>query len=110
MPSDSEEKTQRLVIELCRTRLPKTYGFDALEDIQVLCPSKMGRVGTETLNGELQLALNPPSKNKQEMPPHYPVCVGYDKTFSRLTKNLLKLHHWNSAARYQVAQDISRAH
>ncbi len=67
MPSDSEEKTQRLVIELCRSRLPKTYGFDALEDIQVLCPSKMGKVGTEKLNGELQLALNPPSKNKQEI-------------------------------------------
>lgn len=67
MPSDSEENTLRLVIELCRTRLPKTYGFDPLDDIQVLCPSKMGTVGTERVNSELQLALNPPSRNKQEI-------------------------------------------
>ncbi len=67
MPSDSEENTLRLVIELCRMRLPKTYGYDPLEDIQVLCPSKMGIVGTANINGELQLALNPPSKDKREL-------------------------------------------
>ncbi len=67
MPSSSEEDTLRLVIELCRTRLPKTYGLDPLEDIQVLCPSKKGIVGTVNVNGELQLALNPPSKDKREL-------------------------------------------
>lgn len=67
MPSDSEENTLRLVIELCRTRLPKTYGFDPMDDIQVLCLSKMGTVGTQSVNKELQLALNPPSKNKREL-------------------------------------------
>ena len=67
MRSDSEENTLRLVIELCRTRLPKTYGFDPLDDIQVLCPSRMGTVGTQSVNKELQLALNPPSKSKQEL-------------------------------------------
>ncbi len=67
MPSDSEENTLRLVVELCKTRLPASYGYDPLDDIQVLCPSRMGTVGTQSLNHELQLALNPPSKDKREV-------------------------------------------
>ncbi len=67
MPTESEEETRRLVIELCKTRLPKTYGYTAFEDIQVLCPSKLGTVGTQSLNQALQLALNPPAGNKQEL-------------------------------------------
>lgn len=67
MPTASEEETLRLVIELCRTRLPNTYGYSALEDIQVLCPSRMGTVGTQSINKELQLALNPPAKNRTEV-------------------------------------------
>ena len=67
MRSDSEENTLRLVIQLCKTRLPKAYGYDPKDDIQVLCLSRMGVVGTENVNKELQLALNPPSKDKREM-------------------------------------------
>lgn len=67
MPTDSEEDTLRLVIELCKTRLPKTYGYTAFDDIQVLCPSKLGVVGTQSINQALQLALNPPAGNKQEL-------------------------------------------
>ena len=67
MKSDSEENSLRLVIELCKTRLPKAYGYDPLDDIQVLCLSKMGTVGTGNVNRNLQLALNPPSGNKREL-------------------------------------------
>lgn len=67
MPSESEENTLRLVVELCKTRLPKAYGYDPFDDIQVLCLSRMGTVGTGAVNKELQLALNPPSKMKREM-------------------------------------------
>lgn len=67
MPSDSEENTLRLVVELCKKRLPASYGYDPFEDIQVLCPSRLGIVGTQSLNHELQLALNPPSKDKREV-------------------------------------------
>ena len=67
MPTESEEDTLRLVIELCRTRLPHTYGYSAFEDIQVLCPSKIGTVGTQNINQSLQLALNPPAGNKSEL-------------------------------------------
>lgn len=67
MRSDSEENTLRLVVELCKTRLPKSYGFDPMNDIQVLCPSKLGTVGTRSVNEQLQLALNPPSRDKHEV-------------------------------------------
>lgn len=67
MRSDTEENSLRLVIELCKTRLPKAYGYDPFDDIQVLCLSRMGTVGTSAVNKELQLALNPPSKDKREL-------------------------------------------
>lgn len=68
MYSENETDSLRLAISLCKTRLPKAYGYDPLEDIQVLCLSRVGAVGTEIVNRELQAALNPPSKDKREMP------------------------------------------
>lgn len=46
------------VTELCKTRLPKAYGFNPLTDIQVLCPSKKSTAGTVSFNNVLQYALN----------------------------------------------------
>ena len=56
-----------LVIQLAKQRLPDTYGFSPIDDIQVLCPTKMGMAGTKELNKQLQSALNPPSQNKAEL-------------------------------------------
>lgn len=67
MPSANEEDTLRLVIDLVKTRLPKAYGYDPVDDIQVLCLSRMGTVGTAVINKELQLALNPPASGKREL-------------------------------------------
>ena len=67
MYSANELDSLRLAIDLCRTRLPKAYGYDPLDDIQVLCVSRVGTVGTESVNRELQAALNPPSSNKREL-------------------------------------------
>ncbi|MDO4607701.1 MAG: ATP-dependent RecD-like DNA helicase [Clostridia bacterium] len=47
------------VLELCETRLPDAYGLNALRDIQILCPSRMGQAGTYNLNNLLQSSLNP---------------------------------------------------
>ncbi len=54
------------VMELWRTRLPRTYGEEAAEGIQVISPSRKGVAGTENLNRMLQEALNPPSPRKKE--------------------------------------------
>ncbi|MDE6133193.1 MAG: ATP-dependent RecD-like DNA helicase, partial [Oscillospiraceae bacterium] len=37
-------------------------------DIQVLCPSRKGALGVVEMNKTLQLAVNPPSKDKKEKP------------------------------------------
>ena len=54
------------ITELCSTRLPKAYNYSSFEDIQVICPSRLGDTGTVHLNGVLQQALNPPAKHKRE--------------------------------------------
>ena len=58
---------QRLVCDLVSTRLPRTYGFDPIRDIQVLCPTKKGPTGSEELNRRLQAILNPPAPDKPQI-------------------------------------------
>lgn len=67
MNKPNESEIAGLVIQLTKQRLPDTYGFSPIDDIQVLCPTKMGAAGTRELNKQLQLALNPPSQNKVEL-------------------------------------------
>ena len=55
------------IIELCRNRLPKSYGYSSFEDIQVLSPSRKGDLGTAALNKALQDAINPPAAGKIEL-------------------------------------------
>lgn len=58
---------QRLVCDLVSTRLPRTYGFDPIRDIQVLCPTKVGPTGSIELNRRLQAVLNPPAPDKPQI-------------------------------------------
>lgn len=58
---------QQLVCDLVSTRLPRSYGLDPVRDIQVLCPTKKGPVGTAALNPRLQQLLNPPAAGKAEL-------------------------------------------
>ena len=67
MNKSLESDIAGLVIQLAKQRLPDTYGFSPIDDIQVLCPTKMGIAGTKELNKQLQSALNPPSQNKAEL-------------------------------------------
>ncbi len=54
------------VLELCTERLPSAYGYDSINDIQVLCPSKKYECGTVNLNNVLQSCLNPQSDTKPQ--------------------------------------------
>ena len=54
------------VTELCRDRLPKAYGEMAKSGLQVICASRKGESGTESLNIILQGALNPAHRAKRE--------------------------------------------
>ncbi len=60
------EAAVETICELCSGRLNKAYGFDSLNDIQILTPSRKGVAGTVNLNRVIQSRLNPPSKSKKE--------------------------------------------
>ena len=61
----SMSKMQEDVISLCSGRLKKFGNYDFFKDIQVLTPTKKGKLGTKELNVELQNALNP-NKNVEK--------------------------------------------
>lgn len=63
---ESEEGISATVIDLVKNRLPRSYGADVAQRIQVLTPSRKGLSGTDILNAGLQEALNPPSPKKAE--------------------------------------------
>ena len=56
---EDPRKVMELIISLVKERIPKRFGFDAIDDIQVLTPMHRGIVGASNLNIELQNALNP---------------------------------------------------
>ena len=58
---DQEDPDQVLdiIVELCKNRIPQRFGFDPVDDIQVLTPMHRGSVGAGNLNQQLQTALNP---------------------------------------------------
>lgn len=56
---EDPEKVLGIILELLKERIPKRFGFDPIDDIQVLTPMHKGLVGAGNLNIELQNALNP---------------------------------------------------
>lgn len=66
MPESLPHKAADTLISLVSKRLPTRYGFSPKWDIQVLCPSKMGELGTHNLNAALQQVLNPSDMMKPE--------------------------------------------
>lgn len=56
--SGSLKHTADTIVDLVKRRLPSFYGYDSIEDIQVLSVMKRSLVGTEELNRSLQKELN----------------------------------------------------
>lgn len=63
----NEEEAEEAIIELYITRLKRAYKINPVEDIQVLCPSRKGKLGVVELNKKLQTCINPPTKDKHEV-------------------------------------------
>jgi len=57
--SEEPEDVLRDIEALVTQRLPRKYGLDPIDDIQVLAPMRRGIIGTENLNIVLQEKLNP---------------------------------------------------
>ena len=56
---EDPEAVLKIILELVKERVPRRFGLDPIDDIQVLTPMHKGTVGAENLNAELQKALNP---------------------------------------------------
>jgi exodeoxyribonuclease V alpha subunit len=56
---DGPEQALQVIVNLVRDRIPARFGFDPVDQVQVLTPMNRGHVGTTSLNTHLQEALNP---------------------------------------------------
>jgi exodeoxyribonuclease V alpha subunit len=56
---DDSQKVLEIILELASRRIPQRFGFDPVDDIQVLTPMHKGIVGAANLNRRLQEVLNP---------------------------------------------------
>lgn len=67
LPCSNPAQARNLIISLCSERLPKSYNYSPVTDIQVLTPGRKGILGTYELNQHLREALNPADKSKNEV-------------------------------------------
>jgi len=63
---DRHEEILETTIDLVLRRLPEFGGYDSGRGIQIMAPMRKGDIGVNNLNVRLQLALNPPAKDKPE--------------------------------------------
>jgi exodeoxyribonuclease V alpha subunit len=56
---EDPEKVLTKIVELVKEKIPAKFGFEPINDIQVLTPMHRGVVGAGNLNVELQKSLNP---------------------------------------------------
>ena len=67
---ERESEICETVASLITERLPKTYGANIKDQIQIITPSKKGVGGVEALNAALQEKMNPPLQFKREKTAH----------------------------------------
>jgi exodeoxyribonuclease V alpha subunit len=56
---EDPQEAVNTIVQLCTERIPRRFGLDPIEDVQVLSPMHRGEVGSQNLNFALQNALNP---------------------------------------------------
>ncbi len=54
-----------LLVDVVQSRIPKRFGFDPLNEVQVLAPMYKGDLGIHALNERLQAVLNPPGQTEE---------------------------------------------
>jgi exodeoxyribonuclease V alpha subunit len=55
---EEPEKVLEEIVNLCKDVIPAKFGFDSMNDIQVLAPMHRGIIGVTNLNASLQKELN----------------------------------------------------
>jgi len=64
---EDPQRVLELIITMVKERIPKRFGFDPLDEVQVLTPMHRGIIGGQNLNIELQKALNPGEEGVSRM-------------------------------------------
>lgn len=67
MRVNDQQAISDTIRDLCTRRLPETYGYSSLFDIQVIAPGKKGPLGTVQINKVMQEALNGAITAKKEI-------------------------------------------
>jgi exodeoxyribonuclease V alpha subunit len=65
--SESEERVLEAIKQLLRERIPRRFGLDPVDDVQVISPMHSGVAGVVNLNLEIQALLNPPEPGLPEL-------------------------------------------
>lgn len=63
---NNQDDALKTVADLYSTRLPNYYGFLPMKDIQIITPTRKGKLGVMELNKVLQKVVNPSSPEKAE--------------------------------------------
>ncbi|PIE82015.1 MAG: ATP-dependent RecD-like DNA helicase [Chloroflexi bacterium] len=63
---EDPDEAAELLVNVVKKRVPLKFGFDPMDDIQVLSPMYHGSVGVTNLNLRLQASLNAPGSRKPE--------------------------------------------
>ena len=63
---EDPQEAADLLVDIVVRRIPAKFGFDPVDDIQVLAPMYRGACGVANLNDRLQETLNPPGPDRPE--------------------------------------------
>jgi exodeoxyribonuclease V alpha subunit len=67
MPADKPETAVPLIVDLLKTRIPRSSGPNSIREIRVLCQMIRVGVGTRLLNIELQPRRTRPASGKSSV-------------------------------------------
>jgi len=97
VPVEDAAEAAGVLVELVAERIPRSFGLDALRDVQVLVPTHRGPLGAQSLNEALQTRLNPAAaRGRKGLGPG-------DKVMQR--KNDYDLDVWNGDVGTIVSAD-----
>ncbi len=65
--AETPQDIHRRLVNIVARSLPKRFGYDPIDDIQVLTPMNRGELGAVALNQHLQATLNPPHPARPEV-------------------------------------------
>jgi exodeoxyribonuclease V alpha subunit len=63
---EDPQEAAELLVDVVQRRVPRKFGLDPVDELQVMAPMYRGACGVSNLNARLQEALNPASERKVE--------------------------------------------